>query len=61
MIIHESYLLRSWDNAHSIYGVSAQYHFHPNLMLQLNYGFHVNKTAEDERYHALDLQCYWRF
>ena len=52
---------RSWDNAHSIYGVSAQYHFHPNLMLQLNYGFHVNKTAEDERYHAVDLQCYWRF
>ena len=52
---------RTFDNAHSIYGLSAQYSFHPNLMLQLNYGFHTNKTAADDKYHTIDMQCYWRF
>ncbi len=52
---------RTWDNAHSIYGLSAQYSFHANLMFQANYGFHVNQAAEDKRYHSADLQVYWRF
>ena len=49
------------DRAKSIYGLSAQHTFHPNLMLQANYGFLVDKTSADERYHTVDLQLYWRF
>ena len=52
---------RSQDNAHSIYGLSLQYNFHPNFMLQANYGFHHDKTSADTKYHAVDVQCYWRF
>ncbi|MBR1800188.1 MAG: porin [Bacteroidaceae bacterium] len=52
---------RTMDRAKSIYGLSAQHTFHPNLMLQANYGFLVDKTSADERYHTVDLQLYWRF
>lgn len=52
---------KSNDAAKSLYGLSAQYMFFPNLMLQANYDFNVNKTAQDECYHTVDLQLYWRF
>lgn len=52
---------KSHDGAHAIYGFSAQHTLHPNLMLQANYGFNVDKRKADERYHAVDLQLYWRF
>lgn len=48
--------------SHAIYGLSAQHMFHPNLMLQLNYGYNVDKAAKtDTHYHSADLQLYWRF
>lgn len=52
---------KSSHAAKSIYGLSAQHMFHPNLMLQANYGFNVNKTVADEHYSTIDLQLYWRF
>ena len=53
---------KSWDNAHSIYGLSAQHSLHKNLMLQLNYGFHARATAGSKRhYNTADVQLYWRF
>ena len=52
---------KSWDGAHSQYGLSLQHTLYPNLMFQANYLFHVDKTAADTRYHTLDLQAYWRF
>ncbi len=52
---------KSSDGAHAIYGFSAQYMPHPNIMLQFNYGFNDDNTKADEHYHAADLQLYWRF
>ena len=52
---------KSWDGAKSLYGLSAQHTLHPNLMLQANYAFAVDKTADDTRYHNVDVQLYWRF
>ena len=49
------------DGAHAIYGLSAQHTPHPNLMVQANYGFNVDHTKADDRYHTVDLQLYWRF
>lgn len=52
---------KSKDGSHAIYGLSAQHMPHPNIMLQANYGFNVDRTKTDERYHTVDLQLYWRF
>lgn len=53
---------KSNDHSKNIYGLSLQHTLHPNLMLQLNYGYNVRKTAGDkQRYSDLDLQLYWRF
>ncbi|MBR0244220.1 MAG: porin [Bacteroidaceae bacterium] len=52
---------KSWDGAHSQYGLSVQHSLFTNLMFQANYAFHVNKNAADTRYHTADIQVYWRF
>ncbi|MBO4907021.1 MAG: porin [Bacteroidaceae bacterium] len=53
---------KTWDNAKTIYALSAQHNFDRNLMLQANYGFNADKSASLGRYyHTLDLQLYWRF
>lgn len=52
---------KSWDGAHSQYGLSVQHSLFTDLMFQANYAFHVNKNAADTRYHTADIQVYWRF
>ena len=52
---------KSWDGAHSQYGLSVQHSLFTNLMFQANYAVHVNKNAADTRYHTADIQVYWRF
>ena len=47
--------------SHAIYGLSLQHMPHPDLMVQANYGYNVDKTKADERYHNMDIQLYWRF
>lgn len=46
----------------SIYGLSANYRFLPNLMLQANYAYTFDKnTTNDHHYNTVDMQLYWRF
>lgn len=53
---------KDWDNAKSLYCLSANYSLHKNLMLQANYSYTHDKTnIVDSRYNTLDLQLYWRF
>ncbi|MBP5770802.1 MAG: porin [Bacteroidaceae bacterium] len=53
---------RAWSDARSLYELAANYYFHPNLMLQANYAYHVDKSRQgDQRFNSLDVQLYWRF
>lgn len=52
---------KSSAGAKSLYGFSAQHTLHPNFMLQANYCFVDDHTADDPHYHNVDLQLYWRF
>ena len=56
---------REWDSARSLYILTADYNFHKNLKLQLNYtrvnDRLVNNTGGDGDYNQVDLQLYVRF
>lgn len=53
---------KTWGSQKSIYGLSANYRFLPNLMLQANYAYTFDKnTTADHHYNTVDMQLYWRF
>ncbi len=53
---------KTWNSQKSIYGLSANYQFLPNLKLPANYTFTFDKnTTADRHYNTADLQLYWRF
>ena len=56
---------KEWDSARSLYILTADYNFHKNLKLQMNYtrvnDRAVNSLGGDGDYNTLDLQLYVRF
>lgn len=53
---------KTWGTQKSIYGLSANYYFLPNLKLQVNYTHTFDKAASgDPHYNVGDVQLYWRF
>lgn len=56
---------KSWETSRNLYVLAADYNFHKNLKLQLNYtrvnDRAVNTAGGDGDYNLLDLQLYVRF
>lgn len=53
---------KTWSTARSLYELTANHYFFPNLLLQANYAFVADKTSSlGSYYHSLDVQLYWRF
>lgn len=51
----------SWDTMHSIYCAGLMLQPHKNLMLQLQYNYHHDKTVAVKDYHQFWTQLYVRF
>ncbi|EJX03876.1 phosphate-selective porin O and P [gut metagenome] len=56
---------KTWNSLKTNYGLSANYTFCKNLVLQLNYNFTdergVRRAAKDSHYNTFDFQVYARF
>lgn len=57
--VYRDYANRS--SLHAIYSLSANLQPHGNLMFQLQYNYHHDKTSLDANYHQLWVQTYVRF
>ena len=49
------------SSMHSIYSLAANLQPHKNLMLQLQYNYHKDNMAPDQKYHQVWTQIYIRF